>query len=271
MTELRNAQSRCVQAKTVLLDIQRLLTSLITALEQRQSSETVNHGTVERCQHNLNLLVDSVEMINDLLQENDPTHICQELDRIFSALMQTGKWQPGQFLQSLQQRLIQQQHSWQLRATATATANTMSSDDVVLSDHIEPELSQQLQDSSMLIVFVHLYQATGKQLSSWLPQLHNLYHLLQSRPVYLEKQDALHVLQSRQHSSTDAYVALRVPKNAIASHFRSGAPTDKYGHELIRIDPESCPKQLPIDHFYHCQKLYHFVDGELIKVSDDPA
>ena len=280
MTNTMDSGEYSYRIYTELTDLIRLATTLQANLKrqsQEKGGDPTNSNGLSRCEHNvaalLKLQVDLAKL-QDRLHASGQTQDSASADlntkaqikTMVETLLQTGQWH-GIFWQALKERiealLKQPRDSVAVEVPAPMDSNHAHTRNETQSvatatDHTESET---------ICVFMHLYQATGKSLSAWLPQLRNLQQLAQSRPIYTDRSDILAVLEARGHVPTDAYVAINLPTDMLVVPFRGQAQTDKYGHTLTTLDIDNWPAQPDIDYFYHQRQTYHLRDNELVRVN----
>ncbi|MCD6055966.1 MAG: icmQ [Gammaproteobacteria bacterium] len=259
----------CFDLRVQLEDILRLLTTMVHTLSlQNKAGKALKTGSLERCEHNIVLIKEAISEVThkiNLLQKTASSSLqmteCLPLKKIIHDLQEEGKWQPGVFLQTLKERLhtIENELEANLIEPVKAQSPTINA---------KPS-AKTVRDNTAadaVTVYMHLYQATGKVLSTWLPLFQNLRSLVQSRPIYANEADVLSVLEARGQAATDAYLMLAIPKAILVHPFRGRQHIDKYGHELLVIDSDRFPARPHIGYFYHQGKRYHLVDGELVLI-----
>ncbi len=179
-----------------------------------------------------------------------------QLEQILSQLLNAGAWNESLFWKNIKDSLVALMSA--LRASTQTVAHHQKS---VISKTVE---SSETELEPYECVFIHLYQATGKVISNWYGQIQNLRHLAQSRPIYSDKETILSVLEKRGNLSTDAYIAIKLPKKTVVQSFRGRMQVDKYGQELVVLDMDLWPNNPEIDHFYHEEHTHHWQGDRLV-------
>ena len=264
-----------------LTDLIRLATTLQANLKrqsQEKENDPANSNGLSRCDHNIATLLKmqaGLAKLQDQLQANkqakdamDPDHSANaQVKTMLETLLQVGRWH-GTFWQVLKKRieiLLKQPRDNVAAEVSMLTHHGQSLNQTQAT--VAPKDDTTSIAPETTCVFMHLYQATGKSLTAWLPQLHNLRQLAQSRPIYTDRSDVLAVFEARDHVSTDAYVAINLPADVLTEPFRGQMQTDKYGHTLATLDMDNWPAQPNIDYFYHQQQIYHLRDNELVRAN----
>lgn len=257
-----------------LTEFIRLATTLqanLTNRSQAQHLQSSDANSLARCEHNLTLLVKAQSILAKEYTPLPKTGMAGNPDRpikaLLDSLLSAGRWH-GTFWQVIKARihalLTEPKVMMPDSSRPAHDVNTHTGDPASRAPPVSgPSTAVQTETTR---VFMHLYQATGKSLAAWLPQLHNLQQLAQSRPIYSDREDVLAVLEARGQVSTDAYVAINLPADVLIEAFRGSIQTDKYGHTLATLDMDHWPSQPDIDHFYHQQHTYHLIDNELLRV-----
>lgn len=115
----------------------------------------------------------------------------------------------------------------------------------------------------MIKVYILLYSAKGKDLSSWEQLLVNLPGNVVSRPVYDKEEKIIGVIRNRGNTFNDAYIEIYVYPEDMLVLTDEKIPVDKFGNALISLKNNAI-KLENIESFVYVSESYHYIKGHLV-------
>lgn len=114
-------------------------------------------------------------------------------------------------------------------------------------------------DDSQL-VYITLYLVGGHEIHKWEQQLRSLAKLVQTRPIYIEENDAEKAVKGHMTMCTVGYATVVVKKNAIIN---TGEREDQQGRTMVALAEHAILDSQQILKFVLGGDAYSYKDGKL--------
>lgn len=182
----------------------------------------------------------------------------QQVDAILKTLddaVQQGPWGTSSFLRVIGKSLldIRDKFAKQVNECAQPKLNGVLS----VANQMAIRCAQKK-------VYIVLYSFDGTNIKSWERIVANLPRQMISRPVYVEEDDAIAMIKTKENKNNEAYVAIYIDANDILHMPTDKIPLDKLGKPLLTLRDRSL-KLDNIDCFVHQSGVYHYSQGRLVQ------
>ena len=116
-----------------------------------------------------------------------------------------------------------------------------------------------------VLVYITLYQASGKDLMMWQITCNAISTCGFGRPIYLEEKNAMQWVKSKGEKTCDGYVIVHVPKEAVIDLDKDETEMlDSLNNKLVHIKPGYLGPDKIVKFVHFNQSKYYFIDGKLI-------
>lgn len=113
-------------------------------------------------------------------------------------------------------------------------------------------------------VYVSVYSADGRVLSSWERILANLPRQIISRPIYASEADIQAALKHKEHKENEGYVVIFINPSDILTLPEDKTPKDKFNKPLLTLKDKAIRLEDMVK-FVHISGTYIYQNGRLIK------
>jgi intracellular multiplication protein IcmQ len=115
-------------------------------------------------------------------------------------------------------------------------------------------------------VYVSVYSADGRVLSTWERILANLPRQIISRPIYAEEADVQAALKHKENKENEGYVVIYINASDILTLPEDKTPKDKFGKSLLTLKDKAIRLE-DVVKFVHISGSYNYQNGRLTRVS----
>lgn len=116
-----------------------------------------------------------------------------------------------------------------------------------------------------VMVYVTLYQASGKDLMMWQITCNAISTCGFGRPIYLEEEKARQWVKSKGAGNTDGYAVVHVPeKSLITKDKDESLMYDSLENQVVHIKPDNLSPDRIVKFVHYNQDSYFFIDGKLV-------
>lgn len=143
---------------------------------------------------------------------------------------------------------------------------TLLEDNVVNVDNViaKKRKTQAIPEGDVL-VYITLYQASGKDLMMWQITCNAISTCGFGRPIYLEEKDAKQLITSKGEKVSDGYVTAHVPQQAIINLDKDETEMfDSLNNKIIHIKPGYLSPEKIVNFIHYNHDKYFFIDGKLL-------
>ena len=115
------------------------------------------------------------------------------------------------------------------------------------------------------LVYVSLYQASGKDIMMWQITCNAIATCGFGRPIYLEEEMAQQWVKSKGAGNTDGYAVVHVPESSIILLDKDERPMyDGLENQIVHIKPGNLAPESIVKFVHYNQDSYYFIDGKLV-------
>lgn len=139
-------------------------------------------------------------------------------------------------------------------------------DRVVNVDNIvEKKKKSYVIPDSDVMVYVTLYQASGKDLMMWQITCNAISTCGFGRPIYLEEEKATQWVKSKGAGNTDGYAVVHVPEESLITKDKDESLMyDSLENQVVHIKPGNLSPDRIVKFVHYNQDSYVFIDGKLV-------
>lgn len=115
------------------------------------------------------------------------------------------------------------------------------------------------------LVYVTLYQASGKDLMMWQITCNAISTCGFGRPIYLEEEKARQWVKSKGAGNTDGYAIVHVPEASLITKDKDESLMyDSLENQVVHIKPGNLSADRIVKFVHYNQDSYYFIDGKLV-------
>ena len=115
------------------------------------------------------------------------------------------------------------------------------------------------------LVYISLYQASGKDIMMWQITCNAIATCGFGRPIYLEEEKAQQWVKSKGAGNTDGYAVVHVPESSIILLDKDERPMyDGLENQVVHIKPGNLAPENIVKFVHYNQDGYYFIDGKLV-------
>jgi len=139
-------------------------------------------------------------------------------------------------------------------------------DRVVNVDNIvEKKKKSHIIPEGDVLVYVTLYQASGKDLMMWQITCNAISTCGFGRPIYLDEEKARQWVKSKGSGNTDGYAIVHVPENSLITKDKDESLMyDSLENQVVHIKPGNLSAERIVKFVHYNQDSYYFIDGKLV-------
>jgi intracellular multiplication protein IcmQ len=179
---------------------------------------------------------------------------CQEfLEKLDKAIAE-GPWEDTNFLKAVGHKLKKIRDDF-VRDAGLDDNNQTSENDEKTANALNQDIME---------VYISLYSSEGANLQSWERIINNLMQRNISRPIYLQEQDIINIIKTKENPVNEAYIAIHILKSDVLTIPKEKIPIDKRGVELLTLKDKAIQLD-KINKFVNQERNYRYVKSQLIK------
>ena len=115
------------------------------------------------------------------------------------------------------------------------------------------------------LVYVSLYQASGRDMMMWQITCNAISTCGFGRPIYLEEKDAKQWVTSLGANNTDGYAIVHVPEDSIIMLDKDESPMyDGIKNRVVHVKPGNLSAARIVKFVHYNQDSYYYIDGKLV-------
>lgn len=116
-----------------------------------------------------------------------------------------------------------------------------------------------------VLVYVTLYQASGKDLMMWQITCNAISTCGFGRPIYLDEEKARQWVKSKGAGNTDGYAVVHVPEVSLITKDKGESLMyDSLENQVVHIKPGNLSAERIVKFVHYNQDSYYFIDGKLV-------
>jgi intracellular multiplication protein IcmQ len=184
--------------------------------------------------------------------EDNAAQTLEEVIATFDSVINAGDWNSSLFLRNTISPLKQMREQAQ---QLYAQLRGQISNEAVPA----PALA-----SGMIKVYISIFQHKAHNVKDWETQLHALPHYVLGRPIYRDETAVQQALRAKLVQTSDAYVCVGVPENAVQTGEFHPLQNDKQGNHLLQLVPGAVKSENILEFVYQ-DRRYHFLNGQLVE------
>lgn len=114
------------------------------------------------------------------------------------------------------------------------------------------------------LIYITLYQASGKDLMRWQVAMHAIESCSFGRPIYEDESAARQIIKANGEGDSDGYVEVNVPSSSIIRSTPGRKMVDKLGQAVVNIRPGVLVSERIRAFVHHNDVKYIYKAGKLL-------
>ena len=188
-----------------------------------------------------------------MLHSEQEIKVALEVKRILDEGIKEGPWQANLFLKGIKKKLEELRDRFELDVGL----------DQIKNDQLNYLPSANTNDSA-IEVYISLYQSQGSNLPKWQEVLASLVRHSMGRPIYKDENDVKAATHLTDRNPNNAYVVVKVNRDAILLDSMEQPRLDREGRKLIMLR-EGAIALHNIVRLVHTTGQYKFIGNFLVK------